>query len=399
MNRKYPRIIIKPGREAVLLRGHPWLFSGAVASVEGNPEAGEIVLAADHSGLPLAIGFFNPFSEIAFRLLTADTTATVDHHFWRQRIRAAAALRQKVMPPQTTAYRLINAEGDRMPGLVVDRYGDYLVLSIGTAGVEKYRRTILDGLIEEIKPLGIYERSEGRARQLEGLEDQDHIGTVYGGDIPDTVEITENNLRFEVDIVSGQKTGFFLDQRLNRELVEHLSYRATVLNCFSYSGAFSVYSARGGAKRVISLETSVQANELAKRNLEINGFSPDEHPIIRNDVFVYLRETDELFDLIILDPPAFARSKKDVARSARGYKDINLYAMRRLAEGGILATFSCSNHIDETLFTKIVLGAARDAGKTAQILGKLGTGPDHPTDLAHPEGRYLKGLLLAISMS
>ena len=396
-NQKYPRIIIKPGREAALLRGHPWLFSGAVTSVEGDPEPGETVVAVTHSGAPLAIGFFNPLSEITFRLLTTDTTATVDHHFWRQRIRSAVALRQKVVPPQTTAYRLINAEGDRMPGLVVDRYGDYLVFSVGTAGVEKCRQTVLDVLIEEIKPLGIYEHSEGRARQLEGLEDR--VCPVYGRDIPETVEITENNLYFEVNIVSGQKTGFFLDQRPNRELIEHLSYRAMVLDCFSYTGAFSVYSARGGAKKVISIETSAQANELAKRNLEINGFSPGEHPIIRADVFAYLRETDELFDLIILDPPAFAKSKRDVARSARGYKDINLYAMRRLTEGGILATFSCSNHIDEALFEKIVLSAVRDAGKTAQILGKLGPGPDHPTNLAHREGRYLKGLLLSISTS
>lgn len=210
------------------------------------------------------------------------------------------------------------------------------------------------------------------------------------------MEIAENGLRFEVDLVTGQKTGFFLDQRLNREVVGELSREAVVLNCFSYSGAFSVYAARGGANRVVSVEASEAANGIACGNLLRNGFSPDKHPVLTASVFDYLRETQEVFDLIILDPPAFAKSKKDVARSARGYKEINLQAARRLREGGILATFSCSNPIDEALFAKIVLGAVRDAGKTAQVLRFLGAGPDHPVSLAHPEGRYLKGLLLSL---
>jgi len=200
-----------------------------------------------------------------------------------------------------------------------------------------------------------------------------------------------------VDIIAGQKTGFFLDQRPNREILEKISIQAAVLNCFSYTGAFSVYCARGGASRVISVEASETANETARWNLQRNGFSTDKHPAFRADVFTYLREMDELFDVVILDPPAFAKSKKDVAKAARGYKDINLQAARHLREGGILATFSCSNYIDETLFQKIVLGAVRDAGKTARLLQTLGPGPDHPTNLAHPEGRYLKGLLLNVS--
>lgn len=395
MNCNYPRIFLKPGREAALLRGHPWIFSGAIASVEGRPEPGDIVIAVSHKGTPLSLGFYNPASDISFRLLTTDTTASINYVFWQKRIQSSLALREKVVPEGTTAFRLINAEGDGMPGLVVDRYDNYLVLSLATAGMEKHRKSILDVLSQELKPLGIYERSEGRARQLEGLEDR--TAAVYGEPVPDNIGIIENHLHFNVDIMGGQKTGFFLDQRPNRECVEKISNQADVLNCFSYTGAFSVYCARGGARRVTSVEASETANETARWNIRRNGFSLEQHPVFRDDVFAYFRKTDELFDLIILDPPAFAGSKKDIPKAARGYKDINLQAARHLKQGGILATFSCSNYMDEALFQKIVLGGIRDAGKSSRLLQTMGPGPDHPTNLAHPEGRYLKGLLLGIS--
>ena len=389
----YPRIILKKGRNLSLRRGHPWVFSGALASVEGKLEPGDIVLAADATGRNLGLGFFNT-GDIAFRLLTDNPAARIDAGFWRRRIERALALRRQVVPPETDAFRLVNAEGDGMPGLVVDRYGGYLVFSIGTAGMEKWRETLVCLMVEAVGPVGIYERSEGRSRQLEGLAER--ICPVVG-EIPETAEITENGLRFVVDLITGQKTGFFLDQRLNREIVGALSREAAVLNCFSYTGAFSVYAVRGGAKRVVSVEASAAANEIACRNLVRNGLSPENHPVLTANVFDYIRETQEVFDLIILDPPAFAKSRKDVARSARGYKEINLQAARRLREGGLLATFSCSNPIDPELFEKIVLGAVRDAGKTAQVLRLLGAGPDHPVNLAHPEGRYLKGLLLCLT--
>jgi len=395
VRKKYPKIFLKPGREASLLRGHPWVFSGALASVEGKPEPGDIAVVVTHEGVPLALGFYNPVSDISFRSLTTDTTLSVNKLFWQKRIRASLALREKILPEGTTAYRLVNAEGDWMPGLIADRYGDYFVLSIATAGMEQHRQDILNVLSEELTPLGICERSEGRARQLEGLETRTCLA--YGEQLPEAIEITENRLHFKVDIITGQKTGFFLDQRPNRELVEQLSNGADVLNCFSYTGAFSVYAARGGAKRVISVEASETANEIARYNLQRNNFSTEQHPVFRDDVFTYLRGTGERFDLIILDPPAFAKSKRDVVKAARGYKDINLHAAKSLREGGILATFSCSNYIDEMLFQKIVLGAVRDAGKTARLLHTMGPGQDHPTNLAHPEGRYLKGLLLGLS--
>jgi len=389
----YPRILLKKGRDAALRRGHPWLFSRALASVEGGPEPGDIVLAADAAGRNLGLGFFNT-GDIAFRLLTDNPAARIDAGFWRRRIERALALRRQVVPPETDAFRLVNAEGDGMPGLVVDLYGGYLVFSIGTAGMEKWRETLVGLMVEAVGPVGIYERSEGRSRQLEGLAER--VCPVVG-EIPETAEITENGLRFVVDLITGQKTGFFLDQRLNREIVGALSREAAVLNCFSYTGAFSVYAVRGGAKRVVSVEASAATNEIACRNLVRNGLSPENHPVLTANVFDYIRETKEVFDLIILDPPAFAKSRKDVARSARGYKEINLQAARRLREGGLLATFSCSNPIDPELFEKIVLGAVRDAGKTAQVLRLLGAGPDHPVNLAHPEGRYLKGLLLCLT--
>jgi 23S rRNA (cytosine1962-C5)-methyltransferase len=392
MNSKKPRIILKPGRDRSIRHGHPWIFSGAVASVIGNPGSGDIVLAVSSDQEPLALGFFNDRSDIRFRVLTRHVEAPVDAGFWAQRIRSALEQRQRVVPPGTTACRLINAEGDGLPGLIVDRYGDVLVMTIATAGIEKHRSVILDQLRQICHATHVYERSDGRARQREGLEDRvGPVGTVLPAS---PLLITENELLFEVDIIAGQKTGFFLDQRGNRELIGGLSRGAAVLNCFSYTGGFSVYCARGGADRVFSVETSASANDMAGRNLERNGFSPEKHPIIQADVFQYLRKTDDRFDLIILDPPSFARSGKDVARASRGYKDINLQAIRHLREGGLLATFSCSNYIGEDLFEKILLGAARDAQRELQLLARLGAGGDHPVLLSHPEGRYLKGLLL-----
>jgi len=324
--------------------------------------------------------------------LTRQCDAFIDAAFWRKRVKAARFLRQKVINAQTDAFRLINAEGDGFPGLIADVYARALVVSITTAGMEKQKSMILDALIDELKPQVVYERSEGRSRQLEGLEEKK--GFLFGDSRAEISVIRENGKIFEIDFVSGQKTGFFLDQRVNREKLQAVSGRARVLNCFSYSGAFSVYCAAGGAARVISVDVSKSACSQAEKNLNLNGFSSDNCPVVEADVFEYLRNLRENFDLVILDPPAFAKAKADLPRAARGYKEINRQAIKRLAAGGMLATFSCSNYIDEDLFCKIVLGAARDAGAQMQILERLGPGPDHPILLGHPEGGYLKGLLL-----
>ena len=388
----YPEIILAKGREAALLRGHPWVFSGAIAAIKGKPGAGDIVLAKDSGGEPLALGFFNPRTDIALRILTKNCEEKITPYFWQSLLLAACKLRHRIIKEQTNAYRLINAEGDGFPGLIVDVYGSTLVLSIAIAGMEKQKNHILDALISQLKPARIYEKSEGRSRSLEGLETR--IGFVSGDNETGLVEIMENGLKFEVDFVTGQKTGFFLDQRVNRERIGALSRDASILNCFSYTGAFSAYCAEGGAKRVVSLDISKPACVTARRNLQLNWFSPEDYPIIEADVFTYLRNTQECFDMIILDPPAFAKAKKDVAKAARGYKEINLQAIKHLARGGILATFSCSNFIEEDLFCKIILGATRDAGADLQLVTKLAAGPDHPVLLGHPEGHYLKGLLL-----
>jgi len=289
---------------------------------------------------------------------------------------------------------MINAEGDGLPGLVVDRYGDWLVLSLSTLLLDRLRETLCELLVAEMTPAGIYERSEGRARQREGLDTRS--GMLWGEPPPQQLEIRENGLRFLVDLVEGQKTGFFIDQRSNRSLVESISRDARVLNCFAYSGGFSLYAARGGARQVTSVELSAHAAGMCRTNLKLNLFDPEQHPVVTADVFDYLRSGDQRFDLIILDPPAFAKSQKDIQRASRGYKEINLQAMRHLEPGGWLATFSCSNHVDKALFTRIVLAAAADAGRTVQLIQELAPGGDHPVLLAHEEGRYLKGLLLRL---
>ncbi|MGA9110999.1 MAG: class I SAM-dependent rRNA methyltransferase [Smithella sp.] len=389
----YSEITLKKGREAAILRGHPWVFSGAIAEIKGNAGAGDIVLARDSAGNPLALGFFNPKTDIAFRVLTRRCEENISQYFWQARLQAAIKLRQKIIGEQTNAYRLINAEGDGFPGLIVDVYNTTLVFSIATAGMEKQKNHILNALASQVKPEWIYEHSESRSRTLEGFENSSRI--VFGENRSGAVEIMENSLRFEVDIISGQKTGFFLDQRLNREKMGALSRDASVLNCFSYTGAFSVYCAEGGAKRVVSLDISKSACVAARKNLHLNWFSVENYPVIEADVFDYLRKMQENFNMIILDPPAFAKTKRDVTKASRGYKEINLQAIKHLTKGGILATFSCSNFIEEDLFYKIVLAAARDAGADLQLLTRLEAGPDHPILLGHPEGRYLKGLLLA----
>jgi len=388
----YPEITLKNGREAALLRGHPWVFSGAIDKVEGKPSDGDVVLARDFRGQMLALGFFNSKTDISFRVLSRDCDKAVDAAFWNERVLVAFRLRQRLINTKTNAYRLINAEGDGCPGLIADVYNDALAISITIAGMEKQKQNILDALIFHLKPARIYEQSVGRSRGLEGLEECK--GFIYGEDHTGTVRVMENGYAFDVDFISGQKTGFFLDQRVNREKLGALSDGATVLNCFCYTGAFSVYCAAGGAKKVVSLDISKSACAAALEHMRLNGFSIGDHPVIDVDVFQYLRDMRESFDLIILDPPAFAKTKRDAPKASRGYKEINMQAMKHLVCGGMLATFSCSNFIEEGLFYKILQGAARDAQADLQLLARLEAGPDHPLGLGHPEGRYLKGLLV-----
>jgi 23S rRNA (cytosine1962-C5)-methyltransferase len=387
------KIFLKEGKEKVILRGHPWLFSGAIQRVEGSGKPGDVAAVCDPRGVTLAKAFYNPKSDIACRILTLRPEETIDADFWRKRLTGAMALRKRLLPPHTNAYRVVNADGDAMPGLVVDIYNDTLVFSISTLGMEKCRTVILS-ILQELMPTAfVYERSDGKSRQREGLSNRS--GWV-GAEKSEPVIISENGLAFQADVRHGQKTGFFLDQRDNRFLLGSLSRDLTVLNCFSYSGGFSVYAVHGGATQVTSVDVSGAANQLAQENFALNSIDRERHPIVTADVFEYIRHTDEKFDLIVLDPPAFAKTQKDVEQASRGYKDINLQAIRKLKSNGFLMTFSCSNHLTEDLFVKVVTGAVQDAHRSAQVLHVLGPGFDHPYVLAHPEGKYLKGLLLRI---
>jgi len=393
MTNRYPFIRLKPGKDALRAGRHPWIFSGALAGRGERPKAGEIVTVCTSSNEPFAVGFYNPNTDIAFRVLSWDPDSVINQNFFKQRL-SAAIRHRSLLFPDTSAFRLVNAEGDSLPGLVVDQYGSILVVSIETAGMEACREWIFDILAEELKPEAIYERSSGRSRSREGLESR--TGWLGGKAGPDQLEILENGLHFKVDLLRGQKTGFYLDQRDNRQLISSFCAGKSVLNCFSYSGAFSVYTAKGGAARVVSVDSSSEANAMASVNLGLNGFEGDLFPVLEADLFDFLRNPGEKYDIVILDPPAFAKSVKDVERAAKGYQEINRLAMRHLKEGGLLATFSCSNPVTPELFEKMLRRSARDAKKEVQILKTLGPGMDHPLSVFHPEGRYLKGLLLRI---
>ena len=387
-------VILKPGREKPVLRRHPWIFSRAIQEVQ-NVSPGGIVRVLSHAKEFLARGYFNPHSQIRVRLLSWNPDEIIDSDFWLRRIEAAWIRRDESVRGSATAWRAIHAESDELPGLIVDVYDRWLVVQVLTLGIERALDDIVAGLVHVARPLGILERSDVDVRTREGLEKR--TGLLWGEAPPSLVEIQEDDYRFWVDLWHGQKTGFFLDQRVNRERVAAFAAGRTVLNAFSYTGAFAVHMLGAGATHVINIDTSAEALNLAANNLVHNGFGPDLWENIQGDVFQTLREywrAGRTFDMIILDPPKFATHRRALMRATRGYKDINLLAFRLLAPDGILATFSCSGLISADLFQKIVFGASVDARRDAQILSFLDQAPDHPVRLSFPEGRYLKGLIL-----
>jgi len=387
------KVFLKKGREGPVLRGHPWIFSGAIERVEGDSEKADVVDVSDSEGLWLARGLSNPRSQIRVRLLTWEQE-DIDEGFFTRRLSRAAALRQQYLPPSTNAYRIVNGEGDFLPGLVVDRYDDFFVCQFLTAGMDHLKGMVVDSLAKLFAIKGIYERSEGGVRGEEGLPPAS--GVLAGEEPPDLIRIEENQLTFLVDLRQGQKTGFFLDQRDNRLLLLSLAKDKTVLNCFAYTGAFAAYALKGGARRVISVESSRSALELAKQNSALNGLAPSESDFVRADAFAYLKGCQHGFDIVVLDPPSLAPKRADVAAASGSYKFLNLHAFRVLKPGGLLLTFCCSQHLSQDLFQKIAFGAAMDSGRKVQILRRLGHPLDHPVSLHHPEGEYLKGLLLNV---
>jgi 23S rRNA (cytosine1962-C5)-methyltransferase len=387
------RVFLKKGRERPVLQGHPWIFSGAVEKIEGESASAGIADVFDHQRNWLARGLYNPKSQIRVRVLTWEKE-DIDSSFFFRRLSLAAALRERLISPTTDSYRVVNGEGDLLPGLVVDRYGEFLVCQFYTAGIDRLKGIVVDALMNLFKPRGIYDKSEGGVRDEEELPPS--VGVLAGEEPPELIRIEENGIRFLVDIRKGQKTGFFLDQRDNRALLSSLARDRAVLNCFAYTGGFAAYALMAGAKRVVSVESSKPALELARQIFELNGLSIGERDLVRADVFSFLKNCAEEFDIIIVDPPSLAHRRADVEAAAGGYKFLNLHALRLLQPGGMLLTFSCSSHISPDLFQKIVFGAAVDAGRRVQIVKRLGHAPDHPVSLHHPEGDYLKGLLLKV---
>jgi 23S rRNA (cytosine1962-C5)-methyltransferase len=387
------RIVLKAGRDFSVRAGHPWVFSGAIARVEGDgaPGCGAEVRAAD--GRVLGWGTWNSATSIAVRMMTRGARP-IDDSLVRERIARALALRALVVG--TDAVRLVNGEGDGFPGLVVDRYADFAVCQFLTAGADALRDEVVAALVASTDLRGIFERSEGNVRTAEGLARR--VGVLHGEEPPAEIAITESGRRHVVDVRGGQKTGFFLDQRPNRDVVAGLAAGRRVLNLFSYSGGFSIAAARGGAAHVVSVDSSAPALALGEAAWASNGLDAAVGSFIRADVFAYLRDAGDLPapDLVVLDPPPFARRRTDRERARAGYKDVNLRALRVAAPDALVMTFSCSQHVAVDEWESAVAAAAMDAGRTCQSLARLGPGIDHPQALAHPEGRYLKGLLLRV---
>ncbi|PIQ28230.1 hypothetical protein COW36_04670 [bacterium (Candidatus Blackallbacteria) CG17_big_fil_post_rev_8_21_14_2_50_48_46] len=390
MENQQARLKLKPGREKSVQGRHPWVFSGAIATLEGEAEPGDLLTLVSHRGEFLAQGFYNPHSQIVMRLISF-RKAELNPDFFRERLRAAIQFRQN-LKLTSNALRLVHGEADGLPGLVVDAYGPFLVLQISCLGMARIKPLLLELLHELLQPEGMIERSESAGLKEEGLEP---VRAVLSGPEAPRTEVFEDAARFSVDLLAGQKTGFFIDQRDNRALIGRLAAGKRLLNCFSYTGGFSLHAALKGAQ-TCSVEISEPAQELARENFRLNGLNPEEHQFVTANVFDYLRQMEPEFDVIVLDPPAFVKHKSHLKQATRAYQDINRIAMRQSVADGLLLTCSCSHYLDWELFQKILFSAATESGRQVQILQRLGHPPDHPVSLFHPEGEYLKAFLLRV---
>jgi 23S rRNA (cytosine1962-C5)-methyltransferase len=383
---------LAPGKDRPVRLGHPWIFSGALADLDPALLPGSVVRVCGADGALLGLGCANPRVAIAVRLLTT-ADEPIDDAFVQRRLTAAAALRETVVDPDTTAYRLLNGEGDGLPGIVTDVYGDVLVVQCLTAGAERLRPLVLDALVAARHPRAIYERSDGSVRRAEGLSGR---AAVVHGELPAAITVRENGLAFRVDPPAGQKTGLFLDQRPNHALVRRLAGGRSVLDAFAYTGGFAVHAGAGGAARVVAVESSAHALATARINWSLNGLPDDTVEFVGSDVANYLRATADRFDLVIVDPPALVKRRADLEHGARAYRDLHAAALRCAAPQAFVLTFTCSQHVGAEPFRRLVTQGATAAGRPVQVLGHLGPGPDHPVALAHPEAEYLHGLLLRV---
>jgi 23S rRNA (cytosine1962-C5)-methyltransferase len=387
------KVILKPGKEKPILNKHHWIFSGAIASYQ-NVSDGDLATVFSHKGNALGSAYFNRKATIAGRMVAFDQQDPLETI--RTNILSAAYIRSLMLNTHNTnAFRLINGEGDFLPGLIVDRYDSTLVLQISTLGMEKQRELILSTLASLEGVECIYEKSILPSRKEEGMSD---FTAVHRGKLPREIQVRENGNQFIIGFEeASQKTGFFLDQRCMRQLVKDKAKGLNVLNCFGYTGAFSVYALAGGASRVDTVDISAPALAFAKKNLELNGYDTQHNRTIVGDVFEFLRQDTVDYGLVILDPPAFAKRKKDVVQACRGYKDINRVAMQKMPANSYLLTCSCSHYVDETLFQQVVFQAAVEAKRRVRIISKHRLAEDHPINIFHPEGEYLKSFLLLIT--
>jgi 23S rRNA (cytosine1962-C5)-methyltransferase len=392
-----PNIILKSGREKSLLRKHPWIFSGAIERVVGDPGVGETIDVVDAAGRFVARAAYSPSSQIRARVWTFAGDEAIDARFFRKRLERALDSRRRLgLLGADGACRLVFAESDGLPGLIVDRYADFVVCQFLAAGADRSRDIIADLLMELCTPRGIFERSEASARRKEGFASQ--RGVLRGAAPPTEVEVRMGATNWLIDVVHGQKTGAYLDQQLNRARVAELARGAEVLDAFAYTGGFGITALNGGAKDATLVESSAEALRVAEREAAANGVA-DRCRFVAANVFDELRsqrDDGRRYDLVVLDPPKFVHSAEQVSAGSRGYKDVNMLGLQLVRPGGLLATFSCSGHVDAALFQKIVAGAALDAGRDAQILERLSQPADHPIALEFPEAEYLKGLILRV---
>jgi 23S rRNA (cytosine1962-C5)-methyltransferase len=388
------RVTLQAGREKSLRLKHPWVFSGAIATVDGAPGSGETVALHAADGQFLATAAWSPSSAIRARVWSFDAREPIDDAFIAGRVRAAVAARAPMLDAAHSGCRLVHAESDGLPAVIADRYGEVVVMQLLSAGAEAWRDSIVTALVDATGCAAVYERSDAEVRSLEGLPPR--TGAAYGV-LPERVSFVEGDLSYGVDVVAGQKTGFFLDQRENRRRIRALAQERDVLDCFCYTGGFSVAALAGGARSVLAVDSSADALAQARENVALNRLDAARCAWRDADVFAELRklrDSARSFDLIVLDPPKFAPTARHVEKAARAYKDINLLALKLLRPGGLLATFSCSGGMSPELFQKIVAGAALDAAADAAIVGRFAPGADHPVALNFPEGDYLKGLLV-----
>lgn len=385
------KITLKEGKERSLLRRHPWIFSGAIASFPSDASPGDVFPVHSFSGEFLAQAYLHPENSLAARVLSFDRAPL--EQVIEEQIRKAYNLRRDLLGEGTNCYRLINSEGDGLPGLIVDVYGTALVLQVNSWGIEKLKTLIIQTLIKIVRPQSIYEKSLSSARLQEGLVATE--GTVWGEKI-DEVEVSENGILFSVSFKEGQKTGLFLDQREMRAKVRMLAKDKRVLNCFSYTGGFSLAALKGGALSVDSVDSCARASFYARKNSALNQFDPSCHKIIEQDVFQFLKSASLDYELVILDPPAFAKKRGDLDAACRGYKEINRLALEKMPESSLLVTSSCSYHVDDALFQNLLFQSAHEAKRNVKIIGRHILAPDHPISLYHPEGSYLKSLILRL---